>query len=99
MLAILAGGCTSRLWPSSTTVCSISLLSLLCGCSTVTVPQSVLSTPAGGNDPQQQLDYWHTVAAKTLISNDEALHGLLLYLDGKDDQASYDARVPPKVPK
>src|SRR5687768_10395503 len=66
---------------------------LLLGCAaTTTVPDSVLPRTAG-NDEQQQLDYWHEVATKPLISNDEAFHGLLLYLDGKDDATTYDQRV------
>jgi hypothetical protein len=68
------------------------VLFLLAGCSTVTVPRSVLPRD-GGNAPDEQLDYWHTIATKTLINNDEALHGLALYLDGKDDATTYDARV------
>ena len=43
----------------------------LCGCRSATVKESVLPK-LSGNDPQQQLDYWHTVASKPLISNDEA---------------------------
>jgi len=66
---------------------------LLLGCATTTtVPDSVLPRVAG-NDEQQQLDYWHEVATKPLISNDEAFHGLLLYLDAKDDATTYDQRV------
>ena len=63
-----------------------------CAATTTTVPDSVL-TRTSGNDPQQQLDYWHEVASKPLVSNDEAFHGLLLYLDGKDDATTYDQRV------
>src|SRR4051812_28927956 len=66
--------------------------SALTGCGTATVSQSVLPRLAG-NDPQRQLDYWHEVATKTLIGNDEAFHGLLLYLDEKDYAGNYDQRV------
>jgi hypothetical protein len=66
---------------------------LLLGCATTThVPDSVL-TRSSGNDDQQQLDYWHDVATKQLIGNDEAFHGLLLYIDGKDDATTYNHRV------
>ena len=65
----------------------------LLGCAAMpTVPDSVLAR-AGGSDEQQQLDYWHEVATKDLIGNDEAFHGLLLYVDGKDDAAGYAQRV------
>jgi hypothetical protein len=66
---------------------------ILLGCATTTtVPDSILPR-TNGNEEQQQLDYWHEVATKPLISNDEAFHGLLLYLDGKDDATAYDQRV------
>src|SRR5881397_3513643 len=65
---------------------------VLMGCRTTTVTQSVLPR-ATDNDPERQLDYWHTVATQSLINNDDGFHGLLLYLDGKDDSASYDQRV------
>jgi hypothetical protein len=62
------------------------------GCRTAAVPDSLLPT-FGGNDATAQLDYWHELAVKPLISNDEALHGLLLYLDDADAATSYDQRV------
>src|SRR5205809_293793 len=51
------------------------------GCRSSTVPDSVLPRLAG-NEPQMQLDFWHEVATRLMISNDEAFHGLLLYVDG-----------------
>jgi hypothetical protein len=45
------------------------------------------------NFPEQQMNYWHSMADRNLISNNEAFHGLLLYVDGKDDSESYEARV------
>src|SRR6185436_1276892 len=42
---------------------------------------------------EKQLDFWHTVATRPLVSNDEALHGLLLYVNGKDDAGNYADRV------
>src|SRR4051794_23130143 len=62
------------------------------GCHTTVAPQSTLPRLAG-NDPEKQLDYWHEIANKNLISNDEAFHGILLYLDGKDDATTYEQRV------
>src|ERR1041385_3442949 len=62
------------------------------GCHTTVAPTSTLPRLAG-NDPEKQLDFWHEVAAKNLISHDEAFHGILLYLDGKDDATTYQQRV------
>src|SRR3954468_15793763 len=83
---------------SNPTASSPFLLSIACllaaaaGCRSVSVPDSVLPRLAG-NDPQTQLDYWHDVATRTLVSNDEAFHGLLLYLDENDPHATYADRV------
>ena len=74
-------------------VVACAFASIAIGCaSTTRVPDSVLARTSG-NDDQKQLDYWHEVATKSLVSNDEAFHGLLLYIDGKDDAANYNDRV------
>lgn len=65
---------------------------LLAGCQTARVANP-LTTELAGNDPQQQLDFWHTLATRPVTSNDEAFHGLLLYTDGQDPAQSYDERV------
>src|SRR5688572_22227151 len=80
--------------PSKTALAAACLFAnVLIGCAaTTTVPNSLLLRRAG-NDPQHQLEYWHDLATKPLISNDEAFHGLLLYVDGKDDATTYDQRV------
>lgn len=46
-----------------------------------------------GPDPEKQLDFWHTLAERPVTSNNEAFHGLLLYVDQKDDSPSYEQRV------
>lgn len=45
------------------------------------------------NDTDAQLEFWHTLAERKIATNDEALHGMLLYLDGKDPANSYTDRV------
>jgi len=68
------------------------LLAALTGCQATHVPDSTL--PAlSGNDPETQLDFWHTLATKNLVSNDEAFHALLLYMDRTDSAQSYPDRV------
>src|SRR5688572_26818463 len=44
-------------------------------------------------EPDKQLDFWHTLAERPVTSNNEAFHGLLLYVDQKDDARSYEDRV------
>jgi hypothetical protein len=69
------------------------LLAILCGgCQSAHVPNSVV-TKFPGSDTDAQLSFWHELAERHLTSNDDAFHGLLLYLDGKDDSANYAQRV------
>lgn len=68
------------------------LLVLLLGCQSARVSEPLTSRLAG-SDPQTQLDFWHELADRPLTCNDEAFHGLLLYLDGQDSAADYAGRV------
>ena len=66
------------------------------GCRSATVAESVTKTLASesGTIPQDtQIDFWHNLIDHALTSNDDALHGLLLYIDGKDESTDYAARV------
>ena len=39
------------------------------------------------------MEFWHTLAERHVTSNDEAFHGILLFLDTKDDSRNYGERV------
>src|SRR4051812_19401800 len=52
-----------------------------------------LTKQLASSDPDVQIEFWHQLADQTITTNDEAFHGLLLYLDGKDDSADYAARM------
>jgi hypothetical protein len=52
-----------------------------------------LTRELAGNDPDAQVNFWHSLADEHVTTNDQAFHGLLLYADGKDDNADYAARV------
>jgi hypothetical protein len=65
---------------------------LLVGCQSARIGKPVTPELAK-NDPDAQLEFWHSLTDQPVASNDEAFHGLLLYADGKDDTASYYARV------
>lgn len=67
-------------------------LLLLAGCQTARVEQP-LTMELGGNDPDAQLEFWHRLAEEPVTSNDDAFHGLLLFLDGEDPAADYAGRV------
>lgn len=64
----------------------------LWGCQAAKVANPLTASMAG-NDPETQLNFWHTLASRPVTSNDEAFHGLLLYVDGEDKAGSYDERV------
>jgi hypothetical protein len=66
------------------------LLLPLVGCKSATVSEP-LTGKYGGDDVQ--LEFWHELAARPVTCNDEAFHGLLLYLDGEDPNTDYAARV------
>jgi hypothetical protein len=65
---------------------------LAAGCQTARVEQP-LTRELGGNDPAQQLEFWHRLGDQPVTSNDDAFHGLLLYLDGQDPAEDYAGRV------
>jgi hypothetical protein len=74
--------------------CIVTLLGalLLSGCQTAHVSQP-LAAKLGGNDPDTQMEFWHQLADRPVTSNDDAFHGLLLYLDGADPDNDYPSRV------
>jgi hypothetical protein len=68
------------------------LLALVAGCQSARVAEP-LAGKLGGNEPDQQMEFWHQLAERPVTSNDDAFHGLLLYLDGADPAADYAGRV------
>ena len=67
-------------------------VAVLSGCQPAKVAQP-LTDKLAGNEPETQLEFWHTLTTRPVTSNDEAFHGLLLYLDGKDEAKDYAGRV------
>jgi hypothetical protein len=67
-------------------------LILLLGCQAARVDRP-LTAELGDSDPDTQLESWHTLAQQPVTSNDDAFHGLLLFLDGTDPAEDYLARV------
>src|SRR5690242_10957237 len=52
-----------------------------------------LAPAAASSEPDAQLEFWHSLADEPIATNDAAFHGLLLYLDQKDDAKDYASRV------
>ncbi len=50
-----------------------------------------------GND--QDFDFWDSLAKQSVVTNDDALHGLLLLSDGSDDCKTYECRYEAGVAK
>jgi hypothetical protein len=69
------------------------LVMLTYGCQSVHKPGKPLAAELAGSDPDAQVNFWHSLVDQPVTTNDEAFHGLLLYVDGKDDAADYAARV------
>jgi hypothetical protein len=64
----------------------------LIGCKSTQVGKAV-SPELAGNDMDAQMNFLHSLTDEPVTSNDQAFHGLLLYLDSKDESADYPARV------
>jgi hypothetical protein len=64
----------------------------LAGCSATRVGEPLTST-LGEDAPQTQMDFWHRLTEEPVTCNDDAFHGLLLFLDGRDTAGDYDERV------
>jgi hypothetical protein len=69
------------------------VLLLACGCQTPPRVSESLTAKFGGSEPDAQMDFWHQLTEQPLTSNDDAFHGLLLYMDGEDLAETYEARV------
>ena len=77
---------------SITTLFALFAAFALSGCTTLTVTEP-LTQKHGGGDADAQMEFWHALYESKLTSNDEAFHGFLLFIDGKDESADYAARV------
>jgi hypothetical protein len=64
----------------------------IAGCQNAKVAEPVTKN-LGGNDTDAQMEFWHTLAGRPLCSNDDAFHGLLLFLDQEDPSNDYTARL------
>jgi hypothetical protein len=74
--------------------CVMLLMSLLIvgGCQSPRVEHPLTdSLPV---DPvARQLEFWHGLEDRPVTCNDEAFHGLLIFVQGQDESKDYDARL------
>lgn len=67
-------------------------MALLAGCQTAKVARPVVDD-LSGDDQDTQISFWHTLATKTVCSNDDAFHAILLDVDETDPNPDYASRV------
>lgn len=64
----------------------------LAGCARTNVKQ-VQRTDYDPSDPTAELDFWHNLPGRSAVTNDEGLHGVLVFADGTDPTRTYADRV------
>jgi len=74
------------------TLAAAMALGAIGGCAR-TVIENPLNTNYPAGDLDGDLNYWHTLPARSAVCNDEGLHGIFLLADGEDTLGSYEARV------
>jgi hypothetical protein len=70
----------------------VATLLINAGCQTARVERP-LTRELGGNEPGEQLEFWDRLTEQSVTSNDDAFHGLLMFLDGDDPADDYAGRV------
>lgn len=60
------------------------------GCASSRSAESVVDQKS---DAASELDFWQALEKSPLLSNHDALHGLLLLADGRDERASFAGRM------
>ena len=70
----------------------IAIILLIAGCHSAQVEHPLTETLAG-NDPDTQLEFWHAMIERPITSNDEAFHGLILFVADEDPADDYQGRV------
>src|SRR3954470_14774170 len=88
---MLSNGFNDRAWEAVRVSCLFAL-ACLGGCHSTT-PAQALAPQLAGNEPTAQLQFWHALPERSVVSNDEAFHALLLFVDGQDNAGSYEQRV------
>src|SRR4051794_35606391 len=64
-------------------------LAFLPGCAASHTAQP-LAPELARNDADTQVEFWHALPDRKAVSNDEAFHAVLLFVDGGDPTADYD---------
>lgn len=73
------------------------MLAALCGanvsCSATPVTDSPIVVDHAPGDVDAEMAYWHGLTERPTVSNNEALHGLILFINQSDPADDYDGRL------
>jgi len=58
-----------------------------------TLVEEPIATDYDRRDIVRSVDFWHELPRRSAVTNDEALHGLILFADGDDPNETYDQRA------
>jgi hypothetical protein len=70
----------------------ILFLGAVVGCQPAHVTNPV-AAKLSGDDMDAQMEFWHQLETRPITCNDDAFHGLILYLDQSDPNPDYVSRV------
>jgi hypothetical protein len=76
--------------PTNLTTLAFVAFAALGGCAATHVKDSAVDHAATS---ATELDFWQMLETQSLLTNHDALHGLLLLADGKDDHATFADRL------
>lgn len=66
---------------------------MLTGCQSARVQNTMDPAILASQSDDDQMTFWHQLATRPMVSNDEAFHALLLFVDGQDTSETYEGRV------
>lgn len=82
---------TSLMHAVALTACATA--ALLVGCQSARVQNTIAPDILASQSDDDQMTFWHALANRPMVANDEAFHALLLFADGHDASENYQQRV------
>lgn len=69
-------------------------LTAICGAGCArTLVERPTPTSYDASITQERVGFWHALAGRSAITNDEGLHALLLFIEGEDPTTTYEERL------
>ncbi len=79
--------------PTTVFVLTLAAMTSLSACTRTMVREPLSIDGPKADADAAALEFWHSLPGKSAVSNNEGLHGLILFADGKDPSENYDQRV------